>query len=280
MAKTELSSIGLPVKDRRLMLETAEVLKKNISFYWIEPQEWAGLTKEDLTELVVHIAAFIGITPQKADKIAAFFADQYRLPHREVPDGALCQPYSVDGRFINIIIVLNRSFEVSLADMLDTRSHEEKEQSHLKGNGLFDSSSGNDNFVCNLTPQESIIWKITEELKHAHVFLTAGSSLAYSSWTNRYLEILKKKNSRLGNVYDLDINEVAANRVVLRVLSCLADSESRRAYFRECYLESLRSRRIFFLSCTDAAFIYTNYKVPTTVRIKRKVIGLLEKFTP
>lgn len=259
-ARAETPTTRLPIVNLSLSEKTAKVLRKNIKFKWKGAQEWAGLSKNDLTELTLPIASFIGITPKQARKITVIFGDHYQFSHNDSPPSAICQPYQRDGVYSDITIVLNRSLEVALEELNQSDIDQEKEIEQLESLGFFDPEIDPDDYLCHLTAYEYIVWILSEELTHAHIFLMAKSTQKMKAWRRRYLEMLKKKASKLNDVYDTDLDEVAANRKVLRVLTYLTLDRDAKESFRSCYLESLRSRRVFMASFQASSFVLTGYQ--------------------
>lgn len=257
--RAEISPAKLPLRDHDLFEQIAKVLKKNIKFKWRGTQEWAGLSKSDLTELTVQIAAFVGITRKQAKEITVIFGDHYKFPHNDSPPSAICQPYQRDGVYTNVVVVLNRSLEVVKEKMRQASADQETKQEHLESLGLHDPDADDEDYFCDVTAFEFVVWSIAEELIHAHIFLMAGSVRSSNAWRNRYLEMLKGKANKLNDIYDTDLDEVAANRQVLRILTYLAHEGNAKEYFRERYLESLQSRRVYMASFEKAAYTRTGY---------------------
>lgn len=274
--RAEIQTNRLPIVDLSLSEKTAEVLRKNIKFKWKGTQEWAGLTKADLVELTVQIAVFIGITPEQAKKITVIFGDHYKSRLDDSPYSAVCQSYHRDGVYSKVMVVLNRSLEVLQERITITKENREKEVVHLDSLGLYDSESDDLDRFCELTPPESVVWSITEELKHAQVDLMAGSPRRVDAWSKRYLEMLKKRGLKLKETYDTDLQEVVANRLVLRVLTHLGEEDAKE-YFRDRYLRSLQSRRVYFASFTKRAFTQTGYKAPLKSKIKATIAAFLDR---
>ncbi|OGD71023.1 hypothetical protein A3A84_02875 [Candidatus Collierbacteria bacterium RIFCSPLOWO2_01_FULL_50_23] len=259
-ARVENSIARLPITDFGCVEKTAKVLKKNIHFKWRGSAEWAGLTKADLVELTVGIATFIGITQEQAKKITITFGDHYKLPDVDTTYSAVCIPYHPDGVYTKMVVILNRSHEVALEVIARFKANLEEERAKMDLLGLYDPKPDDESYSCQLTPFESVVWSIAEELNHAHTMLIAGTIMRSHAWSKRYVEMLKVRGIQIKDDYETDLDEVAANRRVLRILAYLSPDEDKKQLFRQCYLRSLQDRRVFFAEITNTALIPTGYK--------------------
>lgn len=239
---------------------TAQILARQTSFKWKGSQEWGGYSWEELCQLVGYIATFIGIPPHRAGMISTIFADHFDKQGLDGGASAYCvsSHLRLSTEFTDFLIVLNRSLEL-VKYCVERDLQNNYGQDRLETLGVYSDTPDAKPIVCHFeSVQEAIIWSITEELKHAQIFLTAKTYRKYQSWSGRFLQIMKAKGKRASHSYDTDLSEIAANRVVLRVLAKLTTGK-RRTYFRELYQESLSSGHIVMKCIYEPAYIKTGF---------------------
>lgn len=261
MSAKQEHSIRLPIKDINLYKRTERIIRKRIEFKWKGDQTWLGLTKEDLTELTIQIAVFIGITPDQARKIRIIFGDHYQVSERSEPLSGVCRSvyYVNRWKYTSHTVVINRSLEVALSNIQMYNAEKAEDDQKIQNLGLLGTSSE----LCDLLLEgiEEPISTIAEELSHAHVKALAGSKIVLEIWRSRYIEILKTKGLITDELYDTDLLEIAAHRVKLRVLTYFSEGE-RREYFRKLYHESLFQNRIHPSVIYESSFIPTGFRRP------------------
>lgn len=239
---------------------TAEIIAERTSFKWRGKQEWGGLRKEELRQLVSHIATYIGIPSHQADMISILFADHFDKQGKDGGAPAYCDSSYLKSNtlFTDFLIVFNRSLElVKYCSERDSQINYDKDK--LEALGVYEGTPDAEPIVCQFeNPQEAIIWVITEELKHAQIFLTAKTYQKYQGWSDRFLEIMRAKGKGAKHLYDTDLTEIAANRVVLRVLVKLTTGD-RKAYFRQLYQQSLASGHIVMSYIYEPTYIRTGF---------------------
>jgi|CXWL01.1.fsa_nt_gi hypothetical protein len=244
---------NLPIKDRQALDEVGLILRKNIKFKWEGEQSWVGLTREDLVELIIQIAVFIGITANQAKKIEIIFADDYALSGM-TPCVGRAISHSKNGLITKCTVILNRSVKVLEDDLTQVESERGADIDRLEALGLFDSDQ--EALIYNTNPVERTVWTMAEELHHSHFALVAGSVERWTTWEERYIRQLKNSENLMLDGYDIDLTEVAASRVVLRTLTYLFNKD----YFRQCYLKSLERRRAFLALTPNSAFVNTGHR--------------------
>lgn len=240
---------------------TAEILARRTSFKWKgKHQEWGGFSKNDLKQLVGHIATFIGIPPHQAEKILIVFADHFDKQRTDGGASAYCDSSYLKSNtlFTDFLIVFNRSLELAKY-CLERDSQINYDQDRIESLGVYEDDPDAEPISCRFeNAQEAIIWMIAEELKHAQIFLIAKTYQKYEGWSDRFLEIMRAKGKGASHLYDTDLTEIAANRIVLRVLAKLTTGK-RQAYFRELYEESLASGHIVIGYIYEPTFVKTGF---------------------
>lgn len=232
--------------------ENPQSNKIQVDFDWsTEPQDWGGLSKEELVELVSDAADFFGMPEKDRSNVKVLFGDNHTF---EYSDGkrstypARHNPaYSLDGEFLFTNIVINRSMEVLLhsfeepLDFLETRDVPEDYDYRIE-QGIIH---------CTLrSPKEAIAWFIAEEINHAHVDTKLGNLSAryrvkqrFSQYCNQLLDDGFYKNNVLHD-RSTNIHEVTASRQVLRFLAQLFKTTNgdRAAFFNDIYSRSIQER--------------------------------------
>lgn len=225
----------------------------NVGFEWENtPQDWCGLSKDDLIQLVNKAADFFKIPHVDRPKISVVFADHHVFTYSDgekkisVARNNPAFDYE-SGKFLYTDIVINRSLEVLLhlhneaEDFLETRPQPDSYDYKIK-NGII---------ICTLkNAWESIIWFIAEEINHATVDLKLGDENTRRKANTRYEKTFKPKLREILSPeeeiedYSLDVFEVTAARQVTRFLAALlAETDPERAaFFRKMYELSLQNR--------------------------------------
>lgn len=240
------------------LAEASQILLKRTKFHW-NPRygdHWGGYRPRGIMPLIAGISRFIGITPAQAGKIEIVFADNQKsgIPfvNREMFI-ARCQTKTrlLSSKISGAVVIINRLWEAVEGTDLKNSEPWEKYSSHE----IIDTTQPKDPICCEVvTAWENITATTAEELKHAQIYLLAGSTEKADRWEERYVRILTNKGVKVGDVYSADIHEVAASRVVCRILESLATDEERRIFFRKCYEQSLREMSVIYFPVRDPSF--------------------------
>lgn len=155
--------------------------------------------------------------------------------------------YDNENQIEQVRLVFNRSKEVANYAIEKTEKEEDRETG----------------IPCVfVSPRENIIWLLAEELKHAQIWLKAGSKEREAGWQSNYKEVLKRKGRSFGPGYARDLQEVAVSRSALRILSKLVPE--RANYFEGLRQKSLQTGRNVtpnIKKTADETYIETGFRV-------------------
>ncbi|MBI1872069.1 hypothetical protein HYS10_01480 [Candidatus Collierbacteria bacterium] len=247
------------VTDRDSSLaEAAQILLRRTKFRW-NPKHgdhWGGHRPAEIMSLTATISRLIGITPDQAKNIEVIFADHQAVGTPFINRQAtlavcIARSHLLSSRIAKITVIINRSLEVVIEGKPENTPSWNRYESHP----VIDTNQSQDPICCELiSAWENIIATVGEELKHAQTYLLAGSFDKSNYWEDRYIKILLAKSAKVGGVYSADIHEIAASRVVCRILETLATHEERKKFFRSCYEQSLKERNYICFPTYDPLF--------------------------
>ncbi|HSW96197.1 MAG TPA: hypothetical protein VLF89_00060 [Candidatus Saccharimonadales bacterium] len=249
-----VSSEEIEIIEQKRMLE---VVKGNTRFFWDEniQDTWCGYNKDDIVQRIATIARIQSIPVSEMEAITLYFGERIGVTEEKIikinggtSDDILIGECSIRDLYSIVShadIILNRSREVAYNALHNGDSHWEKEKQKFIELGTLKEKSQEDDkegLFCVLeTPQEFLDWLLIEELNHAKFAFSMYTTTALETAREQYSKILNKQGKQSSEYYDVEIQEVVAGLMALRVLAEL--HPERKEYFLELREKALKTKQ-------------------------------------